>query len=954
MVTLPRNLVRADALGERPLVGRTSELAILDRLLAEGSPRMRVTLVEGEPGIGKTRLVAAFLDGARRHGFRVLRGSCYPVAEAGPYFPVLQVLSQLRPLALSLEEFSEPTSEADARAMLPGDVRGKRARYVRRLADALLRANEGHKTVLCVEDIHWADVGSLLVLNDLLDAGDPGLVIACTARSGEPMEAGARQLFNRVAQRSSLLELRGLSSGEVAELVASLASFEHVSPEELHALSEFTGGNPLFVTELVRHLRESDLLRRYRMPEAIAHIRIPPNLADLIDLRLDRLREPVAAAVSAASVIGPEPSLRLIAELLGASADDAEPLLAEAAEQQIVSPQGTWAEPSFRFAHPLIERRLYDRLPSTSRRAFHRKIAEAAASGTISLRPEDLARHCAIGLGRAGGRRAIAHCQAAAERAERLLAYESAAHYWEFGLKCALPKWADVRAELHTRHGRALWAAGNWAQAHAAWELAVDLYEAAGRKERAATVALALADMLRWRSELDGAERWLTRALDLGLPSSADRGRALAILGGIQRFRGNPKGLETLQEAERLIGVEHADPTTVYWLSYGFLVGGQRSRALALARAGLDEAQRRSDSSATTLLAASLFNHELAELNVDAAERFAEVAHEAASPADPAALIRSLLCAALLGGYKGDWNRVAAVCEEWMSKVRLASRFQVATASLFWAEARFVLGDHENAESITRSALADMAEMEPIAGLHLARMVAIQGRHEEAVKLLSEYSSAVLPNPRSTAAAGRAVLGEVATLVGDESLCGLCYDVLIQEPRPLVTAYSPVSVQRVLGRLAAALSRWPQAIERFETAMDQLTAAGARWELASTYLDYAQMRWLRGRRGDAGKAAALELKAEAIFMELGIASPAHRAPPPVHRDGNRYGLTSRELEVLALVASGMRNQEIAERLVISRGTVNRHLENILTKVGVRTRTEAVVLAVRDNLVSPPR
>jgi DNA-binding NarL/FixJ family response regulator len=169
----------------------------------------------------------------------------------------------------------------------------------------------------------------------------------------------------------------------------------------------------------------------------------------------------------------------------------------------------------------------------------------------------------------------------------------------------------------------------------------------------------------------------------------------------------------------------------------------------------------------------------------------------------------------------------------------------------------------------------------------------------------------------------------------------------------VVVVYSPISVRRVLGRLAGRLKRWPTAFEHFDTAVQELAGGEARWELAQTYLDYAEMRRARRRRGDLRKAEALELEARAVLADLGIQHPPRRALRG-SADGNRYALTGRELEVLGLVAEGRRNQEIAEDLGLSHRTVERHLENIFGKIGVSGRTEAVVQAVQEGLVGPLR
>lgn len=168
----------------------------------------------------------------------------------------------------------------------------------------------------------------------------------------------------------------------------------------------------------------------------------------------------------------------------------------------------------------------------------------------------------------------------------------------------------------------------------------------------------------------------------------------------------------------------------------------------------------------------------------------------------------------------------------------------------------------------------------------------------------------------------------------------------------MLLPYSPVSVHRVLGRLMARMRRWPEAFDHFEMALGQLSQGAARWEFAQTCLNYAAARRARRRRGDARKAEALDFEAKAILDACGAEYPTF--PPNPSLDGSRFGLTGRELEVLALLAEGRRNQEIAEELIVSPSTVNRHVENILAKMGARSRTEAVILALQEGLAAPAK
>jgi len=931
-------------------VGRDEELATLHSLLAPGGTD-RHAFIEGEAGMGKTRLVSEFLGQLGEDGAQALRGSCYQVAEAGAYFPFAQILSALEPdPAASSDLVRKLARQLGGRAGEPAldrDVREKRGRLVDALADTILQGTAGVRTVLCIEDLQWADVSSLLLLNRVLDGAPSSLFVVCAWRTGEQVDPEVRQLVARVAQRSTRIVLGGLSDESIRHLVDRLSGVPRLSPGEAELLARFTKGNPMFLRELLLQLNESGLLEKHTLRESIDLASVPEHLASMVDMRLGQLKDDEVRTLSAGAVIGSEFSVDLVAQAVGSSVAEAEEFLDATAARGILEPMRGREMALYKFSHPMFAKRLYELTPGSLRRRYHARIASIAERGGALLTVEERARHHALGFGSAQGK-GVALCREAAERAEDVLAFDTAGQFWELALRCASPGAQRVRAELLRRLGWAQWASGKWERAGEAWQLAVSLFEALQEETRAAELALALGDMYRWRQEHQLAERWLTKALELPIANPLGRARGLALLGSLYCLQGRREGPALLEEAATLVTHEGNDALVTYWLSYGFLVTGDRARSYALAKSGLREAMRMSDARATTLLAASLFHQDLARLRTDLARSYARTIRRATDRSDPTATIRSLLCEALLLAYGGHWEKVSTVCESWLSTVRLAGRFQVATASFVWAEAQLAMGQTEQAANVMRRVLPDLEGARHLGALHLARVLARAGETEEAGALLREHMRALMRGPRFTDAAGRALLGEVATHVGEPKLLRTAYSTLTQEPYPLVMTYSPISVRRVLGRLAGRLGLWPEAFEHFESAVEQLATGAAFGELSRTYLDYAEFRLRRGRRGDQSKAEALRLEAGSLARKQGIVDLTSQDVRP--GGGNRFNLTSRELEVLGLVAGGLRNQEVAITLSITPGTVNRHLENIYVKMGVRTRTEAVMLAVQEGLM----
>ena len=929
-------------------IGRRKPLATLMKLL-DGGHRKRSALVKGPAGVGKTRLVEEFLEEAGAKGFRVVRACCYQREEAGAFFALTQILSQLDPSVSNprtvLHELADDALRGGRRDGLGEELRLRRSQMVQAIGEVILRASEAGETIVCVEDIQWGDIGTLLAVNSLLDVRHQGLVIVCTARNDESPEPSERQLISRIEEKSQSIALGGFSHAEVREFVGETMHPVRVRDDEVRALRTYTGGNPMFLGELIRHLNENASLERHSVQEALRRVRLPDRLAQFVGLRLDSLPEPVRRALSGAAIIGTEFSADAVAELLDERSVVIEDRLADAVDRGFLRPLDGLEAVRFRFSHPLFAASLYDSLKPTDRRALHRRLAERARRGDVYLSLDEVARHYALGFGVAGGSKAIEVCRQAAEAAETLLGFESAARYWELALRCTRAKSTVLRAELCQRLGWALWAAAKWTEAAKSWKNSFTLYDAQGDRERAAKLALALGDLHAWRFDLEQSRTWLEVALDSGLDDSRDRARALALLGSIRCRRGEDGGLELLAEASDL--QQGQDPKVAYWLAVGFGSSGQPGKAREVTTEGFAGAQRREDAAALGLFARSLVDQELGRLQLDSARAYGRIVETAVDPADGMTLIRSLVSRTHIFSYAGRWDRVRRLCERWMAQVRLSGPFQVASARVIWAEAQLALGEVALACGELERALPDLGEIRPVAALHLARALLRAKDAEAASALVRLHSDETLAR---FSIGGSTVLGDVAAQIDAPDLWTQCYEMLGREQRPLVIYYVPISTRRVLGRLASRLKLWPAAFEHFEMALSELSKGGARWEHAQTLLNYAQARRARNRRGDATKADALTLQAEAAYEGLGIPFPTAAAGGGP--GANRYALTGREIEVLELMARGSHNHEIAEELTITPGTVARHIENILNKTGASNRVEAIMKGVEAGLVGP--
>ncbi|MGB2694784.1 MAG: AAA family ATPase [Dehalococcoidia bacterium] len=930
------------------LVGRKIELGRLMRLLARDRDALPSALVEGEAGIGKTRLVSEVLGLAEDSGFRVARGACYENRAAGPYFPWMEILRQIGPDWTDPDDLAHAPTHSSVNGPtglpLPAKPRGSRAQVLRSLTNALIERAASQPTIVCVEDLHLADVGSLLLLNSLLDLAHPALRIVCTARSEEEVSPEAAQLLAGVRGRTLRVPLSGLSLDDTRDLIDALLGGGRMRDDEAAALWLYTRGNPLFLSELLRYFQESRWLEKDTVTGALRRAMTPRSLAETIDSRLRCVPEPTLRLLAAAAVAGEEFSIELIACAAALPEEAVEAALEPAVRARLVEPEHVPGLRLWKFTHSLVAVRLYETLGQAERRLCHRRIARAA-HGSNLLPLEDTAHHFALGYGRRRGSLAVGLCQAAAERADRLAAYETAARFWELAVACTPRADHGTRANLLHRLGWSLWAGSKWTAAAKPWKEAVALFQSLADAERVGELALALGEMYRWKQELPQAEQWLQLALN-ELQDSQLRARALALMGSLLCLRDQiGAGLEALREGSRLAERNGGDPIVGYWLAYGHLLAGHRRKAYTIAKNAFRDAERLDSPEALALLAGSMVHHELANMNLRRAREYVQVLQQHAyDPTQSHVLINLFVGQTLVEACVGNWKEVVRLSESWLPQLRLAGAYHVATVRVVLAEAHLALGDPATAHEELLQALPDLEQMRPVAELHLARVLHYLGQDGEAAQMVRRVAASVLDRPRLA----KALLGDVVSRLPTQDLWEPSYAALLKEARPMVAVYIPINVQRVLGRLATRLRQWTQAAEHFDKAVGQLERSGARWGLAQTYLDYAELWGTRRRRGDATRAAALECKADSILHEIGVARPASEAV--VSRNGNSFALTGRELEVLALVAQGYRNPEIANVLTISQRTVERHLENIFAKIGARSRTEAVMRAVEHRLI----
>jgi class 3 adenylate cyclase/tetratricopeptide (TPR) repeat protein len=430
------------------LVGRDEELAeltkALDALVNGAGACIAVT---GEPGVGKSRLTTAARSHAEHRGFRWLEGRCVSYGAGLAYWPYLEVLRDFA--GIRADDVPEPASARLASALdsvgaadslpflarllglrphgMSDEVAAMEPEALRRaLHDAFsfwAKASARERpTVISIEDAHWADASSVALSADLatLCANAPIVLYLTARREGE-------QVLAEVASERISLRLEPLGERAVDALIEGILGARPPS-----GLAQFvarrTAGNPFFVEEIVRSLRETNVLVRegehWAMRPGWDDRTLPTTVEEVLSARIDSLPRAAANVLQTAAVIGRRVLVRLLQEV----ADDI-PDLAGTLDQLVT---GTFldrvdedGESTLSFHHALVQDAAYSRILRRRRRELHRKVAEVAealyGAGEDSI--DLLARHLYLGE---GGPKALDYLVRAGERAARLFANDEA------------------------------------------------------------------------------------------------------------------------------------------------------------------------------------------------------------------------------------------------------------------------------------------------------------------------------------------------------------------------------------------------------------------------------------------------------------------------------------------------------------------------------------------------
>jgi DNA-binding CsgD family transcriptional regulator/tetratricopeptide (TPR) repeat protein len=969
------------------LVGRELELAALEAALAgSAAGNGRVVLVAGDAGIGKTALLRSFVTHAQSARVGVLVGECSETGASRPFGPFVEVLrSALATFPTDVVERSLQSRARELVRFVPERTSGRlelpsgAERFQIHESFAMFFADlaASKPLVLAVDDVHFADPATLELLPYLARRLRSGrILIILTHRGDELHRLHPLRLVLAQLERSpetTVVGLRPLGAADMSQMVQATLGLSHPPTSEFRrALDEVCEGNPFFVEEVLKTLAQrGDLVYRdggWQRDKDVRDIAIPDSVHGAVDQRVLGLATEAQRVLRVAAVIGRRfdfDVLQQVSEVPERAVLDA---LAAALDAQLIVEAGDPRSDQFIFRHALTREAVLSGLLQREQRSLHGIVGallERRASGDLATASDALAYH----FDEAGdAERALRYHELAANEASRVFAFAAAVHHLERA--CALtPDDPRTLASLHQQLSEAAGLGHQYPRGLEAAETARGLYVALG-DARGATAALSsMANCHIGLGDLRSAARLADEAIRAGAqfaegPELAEAYRTATFV-AFQNWE-HEKVHEYAKEAIRLaresgVSLPLVDAMTMVGVT--MVHQGREDEGLGRVREALAFARERN-----VVREVEYVLYLLAFL----------LRSLGAPRIESRALLEERLRLCRERGYRNDTTvgseiALAFVDAEWDRMFPLLADLQdtiwAASPALTVAFAgaaregpeRFLeramdarlrlLAMPKWASTASGTAAAFWLAGDARATLEQAGAFADLAELSTAATLTGVWSAGPLGPVAILALLAAERLGDVAAVERWTALMSV--EEHTREPHALRAARLFARARRAVreGDLDSALTLLAQ--------VEPLLAEGELpFALTVTRLERADLFVRRGATGDRA-AAAEELAAAVPYWQRAKATwylaqlrrwaairklPFPVEPQPMQvRDpavgGHTSVLSRREREVAELVAQGMTNAEIADRLTITVRTAEGHVEHIRNKLGFHSRVQ---------------
>jgi len=890
----------------RELIGRSNELAFLLQRVRDTSGRASVTAVlRGEAGIGKTRLVEEIVRAATAEGYRIATGSTREYANA-PYAAVEEALARLG------IEVAEPFDD--------GAADGKTRRFnaiAESLAQSAASAPPGMLVV--VEDLHWADVGTLELLRFLttrLAGQRVTFLVTYRPDEIESDSARARSILALEREADAVVTLDALPAAQIETLLASVIrdGERSVSPDVLAQIRDLSDGRPLFAEELLRGVFER-LDRDVR-----AEPSVPTSIRVTVRERFAALTDTDRTVLLHAAIVGRRFSARFVAAFADVDLFAAYAALRRARDLQLVVEQPDDEGDAFAFRHALTREAVYGELLRAEARLMHGKVAQA-----LEAEPEPDVAAIADHRWRSGDAAAAARwSERAGDDAFAVYAYADAVRSYERAHRLADDD--ARRAYLAERAADSWYALGDLAQSVEWFGRAAEARHAVHEPDAAWRLELRKARVLfesgRYDAGLREADRLATRS-DV---EPVLRFEAEAMVAGLLAAHGRAaEALERLRRAEQLdVRPEpflSARFAGVYAMALGFV--GRSDEARARFRTAVDQAGAIGDNDLQLRTYNNWGNLEIAYGTLDCArELYAEALRRAEKTNNrriAAWITQNAALPALLAGELAHADELLRRSAQIEHGVNIVHRWSLALGlRLRTLEGT---GDPEALDR-ARVALDEAIDDVDLSSVGvLAAAIAHRLAAEQRIAEAGEVAGRVIPVFAQVEAPYWQI--DAAARYGDAAARARARE-LIAEVAARPSARAAQGALALLdAREALRRRRRDESAALAETAVRAFREAG--WTLDEGY---------------ALELAGRVAEAVTLFRRIGAGAEVRRntetAVPGSRRRGEST-LTGREREIAGLVVAGHPTRAIAEALFISERTVETHIAAVYRKLGVSNR-----------------
>ncbi|WP_415894091.1 helix-turn-helix transcriptional regulator [Neptuniibacter sp. PT8_73] len=973
-------------------VGREKELNSITQAINDASSgRGRIVLLSGEAGIGKTSTAEIAIELSTSSGFKAYSCYCHEAAGAPPFWPWIQLLrswldncsveeiealpvESIGPIAELLPELLSKLAKQPSEEIYTNDE-AARFKLFDSVTNLWLSSSQSQPLMLVFDDLQWADASSLKLLEFFArEVEKRAVLLVVTFRENEitrthPLSdilGGLSRCLGTLR-----LELSGLNLLEASQYFA-IVTGESLSPTTVTNIHDRTEGNPLFLAEMARYLKNessNNISFKYQKTDPLP---LPKGIREIIGRRLNQVSADCNEMLKLAAVIGRCFELSVLKKLcMGTLLDsEIEVLVKEGVKAYVLIDSHGFEQ--YQFSHALIRDTLYREIPLSKQAALHLEIAnilECSLTGSSDQNVIPLAYHYAASLPSGDQQKALAFSELAGSQADKMLAFEEAAEFYQTALSLLDSKPSVTHFRLNIVMGESLLNAGESLKALHAFRQAIDI---ASKLELSSDLARAtvMYEEACWRPGLPGhvAVRLLKTAY-AGLDSSESllQVQVLASLTRALIFTGDLEEAHRVNIKAERMARDLGDPSSLVFVLLSGLAarwGPERlTSRLAAAREAIDLATELGDVKRRVDLAGWYMFDLLEAGDVVAAFKAFELQnHLAHQLHQPYWLYVGKLFRATLALFNGEMKASENLAMEAMETGgQLIGQDVAGVFGLQIFNLRREQGRLHEVEPILTEFMKN-APSESTWRPGLAILFTELDKKELAqkeFKAMSEDGFSCIPRDALWPGC-LTYLTEVCVYLRDQEKAAELHKLLLPHDgfNIVVGACTAChgAASRLLGMLENVMKRWDEAARHFESAIQMNARQGARPWLAHSQFEYAKMLSERGAEDD--KAKSLKLLASAldtandIGMKGLIASITNlnsKITGSSTKINNAKGLSKREIEVLQLVAKGKSNKEIARELYRSENTIANHIHNILEKTGSANRAEAVAFSVRNEI-----